>query len=58
MRAEEGDETVKDYAAEGEQALDRIKGSQRSGNRLGQVARRFAGLWRGGHGSGEGKPRN
>ena len=31
MRAEEGDETVKDYAAEGKQALGRIKASQRAG---------------------------
>ncbi|QLL06959.1 hypothetical protein [Mycobacterium vicinigordonae] len=34
MRAEEGDETVKDYAEEGEQALDRIKKSTGSGNPL------------------------
>jgi len=50
MRAEEGDETVNDYAVEGRQALGRIKSSQRSGNRLGAVARRFAKLWRGEHG--------
>ncbi|OBG55823.1 MULTISPECIES: hypothetical protein [unclassified Mycobacterium] len=47
MRAEEGDETVKDYAAEGKQALGRIKSSQRSGNRFGDVAKRFARLWGG-----------
>lgn len=47
MRAEEGDESVNDYAAEGEQALGRIKASQRAGNRLGDIARRFARLWRG-----------
>ncbi|GLB84838.1 hypothetical protein [Mycobacterium kiyosense] len=34
MRAEEGDESVKDYAIEGEQALDRIKKSTRSDNPL------------------------
>lgn len=51
MRAEEGDETVKDYAAEGEQTLNSIKGSQRAGSRLGDVARRFARFWRGEHGS-------
>ncbi|WP_085243057.1 hypothetical protein [Mycobacterium europaeum] len=49
MRAEEGDETVNDYAAEGKQALGRIKASQWAGNRLGDVARRFSRLWRGDH---------
>ncbi len=29
MRAEEGDETVKDYAVEGKQTLGRIRESQR-----------------------------
>lgn len=53
MRAEEGDESVKDYAAEGKQTLGRIKASQRSGNRLGDVAKRFARLWRGDRGSGD-----
>jgi hypothetical protein len=56
MRAEEGDETVNDYAAEGKETLGRIKGSQRSGLRLGDVARRFAGLWRGDHGSRDANP--
>ncbi len=55
MRAEEGDETVSDYAAEGKQALGRIKASQWAGSRLGDVARRFSRLWRGDHSS-EGKP--
>ncbi|WP_197514310.1 hypothetical protein [Mycobacterium sp. E342] len=55
MRAEEGDETVGDYAAEGQQALGRIKASQWAGSRLGDVARRFSRLWRGDHLS-EGKP--
>ncbi|OBH74633.1 hypothetical protein [Mycobacterium scrofulaceum] len=55
MRAEEGDETVKDYAAEGKQTLGRIKASQRSGNRIGDVAKRFARLWRGDRGP-EGEP--
>ncbi|MDT5148163.1 MAG: hypothetical protein QOC58_2808 [Mycobacterium sp.] len=54
MRAEEGDETVKDYAAEGKQTLDSIKSSKRSGSRLGAIARRFATVWRGDHGSGGG----
>jgi hypothetical protein len=35
MRAEEGDETVNDYAVEGEQTLGRIKDSQRAGSALG-----------------------
>jgi hypothetical protein len=37
MRAEEGDETVNDYAVEGEQTLDRIKDSRRAGNPLGRL---------------------
>lgn len=42
MRAEEGEETVKDYAIEGEQTLNRIKDSQRtSGNPLTRAARRL-----------------
>ncbi len=53
MRAEEGDETVKDYAVEGQQMLGRIKASQRAGIRLGDVARRFARLWRGDHEAGD-----
>ncbi len=53
MRAEEGDETVKDYATEGKQALGRIKASQRAGTRLGDVAKRFARLWRGDHTPGD-----
>ena len=32
MRAEEGDESVKDYAVEGEQTLDKIKDAQRAGS--------------------------
>jgi hypothetical protein len=48
MRAEEGDETVNDYAAEGKQTLSRIQAIQRSGGRrLGAIAGRFARLWRG-----------
>ncbi|MCV6971965.1 hypothetical protein [Mycobacterium bohemicum] len=50
MRAEEGDESVKDYAAEGAQTLGKIKDAQRSGGRLRGVAERFARLWRGEHG--------
>jgi hypothetical protein len=42
MRAEEGDESVKDYAAEGKQTLDSIKDSQRAGSPLGRVVRRVA----------------
>lgn len=42
MRAEEGDETVKDYAAEGKQTLDRINDSRRSaGNPLTRIGRRL-----------------
>jgi hypothetical protein len=32
MRAEEGDETVNDYAKEGKQTRDRIKEAQRAGS--------------------------
>jgi hypothetical protein len=32
MRAEEGDETVNDYAKEGKQTHDRIKEAQRAGS--------------------------
>jgi hypothetical protein len=49
MRAEEGDETVKDYAAEGEQTLDKIKDSQRSGGLFGGIVRRISNLVRGQH---------
>ena len=48
MRAEEGDETVNDYAVEGKQTLGRIQAIQRSGGkRLTEIAGRFARLWRG-----------
>ena len=49
MRAEEGDETVNDYAVEGKQTLSRIQAIQRTGGkRLSEIAGRFARLWRGG----------
>ncbi len=51
MRAEEGDETVKDYANEGRETLGRIKASRQGGGRLGDIARRFAILWRGKRGT-------
>ena len=51
MRAEEGDESVKDYANEGRETLGRIKAAQHGGGRLGAIARRFATLWRGPRGS-------
>jgi hypothetical protein len=48
MRAEEGDETVEDYAVEGRETLGRIQAIQRAGGkRLGEIAGRFARLWRG-----------
>ena len=46
MRAEEGDETVNDYAAEGEQTLGRINDSPRQGSAFGRVVRRLAKLFR------------
>jgi hypothetical protein len=47
MRAEEGDESVKDYAAEGKQTLGRLKDSQRAGSPIGRVLRRVAKIFRG-----------
>jgi hypothetical protein len=41
MRAEEGDETVDDYAVEGKQTLGRIKDTQREGSPLGRLVRRI-----------------
>jgi hypothetical protein len=48
MRAEEGDESVDDYAAEGKETLDRIKDSQRAGSPVGRVIRRITRLFRSG----------
>jgi hypothetical protein len=56
MRAEEGDETVNDYAAEGKQTLGRIKDSQRAGSPLGRVVRWFAKFFRGGPDPSGGNP--
>jgi hypothetical protein len=47
MRAEEGDETVNDYAVEGKQTHDKIKETQRAGSPLGRVVARIAKLFRG-----------
>ncbi|WP_197504722.1 hypothetical protein [Mycobacterium sp. 852002-51163_SCH5372311] len=46
MRAEEGDETVDDYAAEGKQTFDRIKDSQRASSPVGRVVRRITKFFR------------
>lgn len=49
MRAEEGDESVKDYAVKGEETLDRIKDAQHaSGNPITRIGRRLRGLLPGG----------
>jgi hypothetical protein len=49
MRAEEGDESVKDYAVKGEQTLNRIKDQQRqSGNILTRIGGRLLRLVPGG----------
>jgi hypothetical protein len=48
MRAEEGDETVNDCAAEGKQTIDRIEDSQRAGSPLGRFVRRLTEFFRGG----------
>lgn len=47
MRAEEGDETVRDYAAEGKQTRDRIKDAQRAGSPVGRLVQRITGIFRG-----------
>jgi hypothetical protein len=47
MRAEEGDETVNDYAKEGKQTHDRIKEAQRAGSPSGRVVARIVKLFRG-----------
>ncbi|CDO90999.1 hypothetical protein [Mycobacterium triplex] len=51
MRAEEGDETVNDYAREGKQTHDRIEEARRAGSTLGRVAQRIAKFFRGEHDS-------
>lgn len=49
MRAEEGDESVQDYAVKGEQTLDRINDSRRSGgNPLTRIVGRLRKLVPGG----------
>ena len=51
MRAEEGDETIKDYADEGEQTLSKIKDAQdSSANPLTRIGRRLSKLLPGGSG--------
>ncbi len=47
MRAEEGDESVTDYAVEGKQTHDRIKEAQRARGPLGRVVQRIGKLFRG-----------
>jgi hypothetical protein len=54
MRAEEGDESVNDYAAEGKETLDRINDSQRAGSPVGRVLRRITNLFRAGPSSSDG----
>lgn len=50
MRAEEGNESLKDYAVEGEQTLDKIKESQPARSPLGRFLRRIVKGSRGGQG--------
>jgi hypothetical protein len=47
MRAEEGDETVNDYAKQGKQTHDRIKDAQRAASPLGRVVGRITKFFRG-----------
>ena len=51
MRAEEGDETVNDYAREGKEAHDRIKEGQRAGSPVGRLLGRLTKFFRGEHDS-------
>ncbi|MEE6136770.1 hypothetical protein SKC41_10530 [Mycobacterium sp. 050128] len=51
MRAEEGDESVNDYARKGKQTHDRIKQARRSGGPVGRIAQRLAKFFRGEHDS-------
>ena len=46
MRAEEGDETVDDYAVEGKETLDRIKDSQPPETLFGRTIRRITNFFR------------
>jgi hypothetical protein len=46
MRAEEGDETVNDYAAEGKQTFDRIRESQRARRPVRRAFRRITKFFR------------
>jgi hypothetical protein len=47
MRAEEGDESVRDYAVEGKKTHDRIKETQRTGNPVGRIFHRLTQVIRG-----------
>jgi hypothetical protein len=58
MRAEEGDETIKDYAVEGKQTLDRIKDTRRAGSPLRRMVRRITNLFGSKSNSLGGKPAN
>lgn len=52
MRAEEGDETVHDYAEDAKQAKAKIDSARRRAQvRPRTLARRFFSVWRGDHGS-------
>jgi hypothetical protein len=47
MRAEEGNESLRDYAVEGEQTLGKIKESQRARSPIGRLVSRIAKVFRG-----------
>jgi hypothetical protein len=49
MRAEEGDETVNEYAVQAAQTQSRIRSQRLTRNRIAGIARRFAHLWKGEH---------
>ena len=46
MRAEEGNESLRDYAVESEQTLGKIKEVQRSSSPLGRLVTRIAKVFR------------
>ncbi|SPM34355.1 hypothetical protein BN971_02532 [Mycobacterium rhizamassiliense] len=51
MRAEEGDESLKDYAVEGKQTLGKIKETQHARGHNAGIFSRIAKIFRGGRGA-------
>ncbi len=49
MRAEEGDETVNEYAVKAAETQNKIRSQRLTGSRIAGIARRFVHLWKGEH---------